>query len=102
MPKLKAELKEALTQAKPTLIEFFASWCSHCQAMMPIMDQLRAEIGDKANIIQIDIDKYPDLATEYKVRTYPSWFVYKDGQEFWHDAGEKPLSELKDMLDRVI
>lgn len=99
--KLREELKKALAESKPTLIEFYASWCPHCHNMMPIMNELRKEEGTKANIIQIDVDKYPDLTEEYGVKSYPAWFVYKDGQEFWHDNGEKPLSELKDMLGRV-
>lgn len=99
---MKKQIAQALQDAKPTLLEFYASWCPHCQRMMPIMDQLREKMGQKANIIQIDVDKYPEITKEYGVQSYPAWFVYKDGQMFWHDNGEKPLSELEDMLNRVI
>lgn len=102
MENIQTQLNSALSESKPTLIEFYATWCSHCQRMMPIVDELRKVIGDKANIIQIDGDKNPELMDKYGVKTYPTWFIFKDGQEFWHDGGEKPLSELEDMLKRVI
>lgn len=98
----KTQLQTYLGEAKPLLIEFYASWCPRCKKMMPIMDELRQKLGDKANILQIDVDENPDLAKEYKVESYPQWFIFKDGQQFWHDGGEKPLSELLDMVRRVI
>lgn len=102
MDSIKSQLEAAKVSSKPVLIEFFATWCPHCKRMMPIMDELRRKMGDKAEIIQIDADKYPALEKEYGVKGYPTFFVYKDGTQFWHDSGEKPLSELEDMINRVM
>lgn len=102
MDTIKSQLEAALAGSKPVLIEFYASWCPHCKRMMPIMDELREKMGDRAAIIQIDVDKYPDLEKVYGVKGYPTFFVYKDGTQFWHDSGEKPLSELEDMINRVM
>lgn len=87
-------------EARPVLVEFYADWCPHCQRMMPIVDQLRQEVGGKADIIQIDGDKNSGLMEKYHARVYPTWILFKDGQEAWRDSGDKPLSELKDMIDR--
>lgn len=102
MDNLDAQLKAAMASTQPVLIEFYASWCPHCKKMMPIMEVLRHKMAGKATIIQIDVDKRPDLEKEFGVKGYPTFFVYKDGAEFWHDSGEKPLSELEDMLNRVM
>lgn len=99
---VKQQLQHYLGEAKPLLVEFYAGWCSHCQEMAPIMERLRKKMGDKANILQIDAEANPELAKEYHVRVYPQWFIFKDGQQFWHDAGAKSLGELEDMLGRVI
>lgn len=98
----KSKLNELLQGSKPVLIEFYADWCPHCQRMMPIVNELIKEEGDKAYIVQIEGDNNPDLMKEYHVDSYPSWILYKDGQQVWRDGGEKPLSELKDMVDRFV
>ncbi len=95
-------LQEMLNGSRPTLVEFYATWCPHCQRMMPIVAQLQHEVGERANIIQFDGDQNESLVDQYKVRSYPTWILFKDGQEVWRDSGEKPLSELKDMIDRFI
>ena len=55
------KLTQMLGEAKPTLVEFFNPTCPRCQAMAPVMDQLRERIGSKANILQIDESANPDL-----------------------------------------
>ena len=102
MADLKHTLEVALNEAKPTLAEFYADWCPHCQRMMPIVAELKQIIGDKANIIHIEGDHNEDLMDKYHVNSYPTWILFKDGQEVWRDGGEKPLSELRDMIDRFI
>lgn len=98
----KANLDAALQSNRPTLVEFYADWCPHCQRMMPVVAQLKREVADKANVVQIEGDRNPDLMNEYSVRSFPTWIIIVDGQEAWRDSGEKPLSELKDMIDRFI
>lgn len=98
----KTTLDAALKSSRPTLAEFYADWCPHCQRMMPVVAQLKREAGDKANIVQIEGDRNPDLMKAYSVTSYPTWIIFVDGQEAWRDGGEKPLSELKDMIDRFV
>lgn len=88
--------------SRPTLLEFYADWCPHCQRMMPIMAKLRSDFGAAAHIIQINGDENTDLMEKYHVRSYPSFIIFEDGQEAWRDSGEKPYTELRDMIDRFI
>lgn len=94
------KLQEALEGQKPVLVEFYADWCPHCQRMMPVIDSLRQETGAKAEIIQVNGDQSPDLMRKYHIDSYPTWIIFKDGEEAWRDSGDKPLSELKDMINR--
>ncbi len=96
----KETLKAAIRSSRPTLAEFYADWCPHCQRMMPVVAQLKREVGEKVNIVQIEGDRNPDLMKEYSVNSYPTWIIFVDGHEAWRDGGEKPLSELKEAIDR--
>ena len=40
---------------KPTLIEFWASWCENCEALLPQMDQIRSEYGEAVNVVAVAV-----------------------------------------------
>lgn len=90
------QLQAALADtSKPTLVEFYATWCPHCQHEAPIVDELRREEGDRLHIVTIDTDAHPELAKQFGVESFPSWFMFKDGQEVCRQTGEQPIDVLK-------
>lgn len=70
------------------LVEFYASWCPHCQRMMPIVDDVRALLDGSANVYQFDIDENQELANELDVNSIPTFLVFKNGEEMWRTSGE--------------
>ena len=88
------DYKEIINSNKVVLVEFFASWCPHCQRMMPVVEQVKEQLGDRASVYQFDIDKYQALTERNGVESYPTFIVYKDGKEVWRQAGEMPGDEL--------
>lgn len=90
--KLQAALADT---SKPTLIEFYATWCPHCQHEAPLVDELRRDEEGKINIVTIDTDAHPDLAKEFGVESFPAWFMVKDGNVVCKQTGEQPLDVLK-------
>lgn len=80
--------QEAKTRPGTTLVEFYASWCPHCQRMEPVVDELRAMVGTTAAICQFDVDAHPHEAEEAGADTIPTFIVFKDGREAWRHVGE--------------
>lgn len=96
------KLQQYLAESKPTLVEFYNPEKECCQAMTHVFDELRKRIGDRANIVQINGRESEDLMKEYKVDTYPTYILFKDGQEAWRDSGRKPVQELEHMVHSFI
>ncbi len=56
---------EIINSDKPTLVDFFATWCGPCKMQGPILDEVKNKVGDAANIIKIDVDRNSDTQRSY-------------------------------------
>ncbi len=90
---------KVLLADKPTLVDFFATWCGPCKMMAPVVDEFAAEIGDRANVYKIDIDANPDIAQKYGVMSIPTFIMFKGGEPVNKRLGAIPKDQLYAMLD---
>ncbi|MDD6280283.1 MAG: thioredoxin family protein [Muribaculaceae bacterium] len=93
---------ELIRKSPVSLIEFYATWCPHCQAMQPIVDQIKEVVAGKIDVYQLDIDKNGDAAENEEVEATPTFIIYRDGREVWRQSGEMDgevlLSRLKSFM----
>lgn len=97
-----SEFKEIIGGSKPTLVDFFATWCGPCKMQAPILEQLKTKMGDSVNIIKIDVDRNPDLSAEYQVRSVPTLVIFKDGKPQWRASGLHQAADLEQLLRQYI
>ena len=93
---------EAINSANVVLVEFFASWCPHCQRMMPVVDEVKQILGKRAEVIQLDIDQNQEAASEADVQGVPTFIVYKNGKEEWRQSGEMPGDEIVENVEKYL
>lgn len=91
-----------IDQQGVVLVEFFATWCGHCQRMAPIVEQVKELLAGKAEVVQIDIDEYQDAASEAEVTATPTFILFKDGKEMWRHAGEIDGEVLLNKVQSVL
>jgi thioredoxin len=63
---------------KPTIVDFYASWCGPCKMLSPIMEKLSKKYEDKVNFYKIDVDESSDLANTLKIKAIPTLIFFKD------------------------
>ncbi len=63
----------ALTNGKPTILEFYADWCEICQKMAPAMLSAEKKSFHKLDFVLLNVDneRWQDLIDEYKVYGIP-------------------------------
>ncbi|MGB3495331.1 MAG: thioredoxin family protein [Elainellaceae cyanobacterium] len=91
----------ATTNQKPSLVEFYANWCTSCQAMAGDMAQMRAEYGDRINFVMLNVDnsKWLPEMLKYRVDGIPHFlFMDADGQAIASAIGEQPKTVLAENL----
>ena len=72
------KFNDIVKSSTPTLVDFHATWCGPCQAMHPVMDRLKNEMGSQVRILKIDVDKNQEVANKFKVRSVPTFVLFKD------------------------
>ena len=95
---MEKSFNDLIDQDVSVLVEFYADWCGHCRRMAPVLEQLKAELKDTANIIQINVDENQELAEEYEVEGVPTFIVFKQGKQIWRQSGSKSISQLKQAI----
>ena len=79
---------DVINSSNVVLVEFFASWCPHCQRMMPIVAQIKELLEGQVDVYQFDIDQYSELASQEGADSVPTFIIYRDGREVWRESGE--------------
>ncbi len=97
------ETYQELVKSSPSvLIEFYATWCPHCQKMMPIVEDIKALFADNLKVLQFDIDKNEELADQMKVNSLPTFLLYDNGKEVMRETGEMPGEVLLQKIQAAI
>lgn len=89
-----------INSEKPLLVDFFAEWCGPCKTMAPILKEVKTQLGDKSTIIKIDIDKNPEVAKTYQVRSVPTLILFKNGKSVWKQSGVIQANELVKIINQ--
>jgi thioredoxin 1 len=66
--------------------------------MAPILKETKIALGDKVQIIKIDVDKNPELAADLQIQGVPTLMLYKKGQLIWRKSGVIPKHELVKLI----
>ncbi len=89
------EFNDIINSEKPTLVDFFATWCGPCKMQSPILDQVKNALGDEATIIKIDIDRNQEVTSRYRVQSVPTLILFKGGEAVWRAVGVQQAGILE-------
>jgi thiol-disulfide isomerase/thioredoxin len=98
-------LTVALENGRPTLMEFYADWCTSCQAMAEDLRQLKQNYGDRLNFVMLNVDngKWLPEVLKYRVDGIPHFvFLDETGQAIAETIGEQPRSILEADLGALL
>jgi len=81
-------------QGNLVLVKFGADWCGPCRMVDKELDKLRGRVPS-LDIVKIDVDEKPHLASHYGVSGIPRLILFRQGQVKASRSGAVPVSELE-------
>lgn len=75
---LDSALVEAKQINKPIFIDFYTTWCAYCKQLdeTTLSDpKVQEKLSKNYVVAKIDADKYPDIASNYKIYGYPTLLI---------------------------
>lgn len=98
-------LEVALSNGKPTLMEFYANWCTSCQAMANDLGELKQQYADSVNFVMLNVDnsKWLPEILNYRVDGIPHFvFLGQNGKAIAQTIGEQPRTVMQANLDALV
>ena len=95
----------AITNGKPTLIEFYADWCTTCQGMAPSLSALHQEFDPSINFVMLNIDdpQWRNQVEQFQVTGVPHLVLQAgDGTVAETFVGKVPKSILAESLQYLL
>ena len=82
----------------PVLIDFWAAWCGPCKTLGPILEKLAGEYNGAFLLAKVDVDREPQLAAAFQVRSIPTVYLIRNGQLVDGFPGALPEGQLRQFL----
>ncbi len=92
------ELGDLANKHEWLLLDFWATWCSPCKVMSPVLEQF-SELNPDVAVVKIDVDRSPDLAVKFGIRAVPTLILLRRDQFMGQESGAKPLKDLESWVD---
>lgn len=91
--------KEVLQSDVPVLVDFWATWCSPCLRVTPILEDLDKEVGSLVRIGKLDVDAEYEIADQFGIMSIPTMVVFKNGKVHQSTIGVQSKTTLRKMLE---
>jgi thioredoxin len=91
-----------MQSGKPVLVDFYATWCGPCKVLRPHLLTAGGEFVDKVTIVEIDVDKNPEMTKAYKIEAMPTLVLMEHGKETQRVVGGLSIDGLRELLNEAL
>ncbi len=87
---------------RPVLVDFYSPSCPPCRQLMPRLDDLAGQYGDRALFVKVDVTQAGGLARRYGIRGVPTVMLFAPGQEPRRWVGVQSMDTYRTAIDAAL
>lgn len=84
-----------IVSEKVTLVDFYADWCGPCRRMGEVLETL-----EDVNVLKINTDEFPNLASSFGVMSIPTLILFVDGSESGKLIGLQSKDDILEFVNK--
>lgn len=99
------EFSVALTDGRPTMVEFYADWCEACRAMAPAMETMERRRQGELDVVLLNVDnpRWQPEVERYGVNGIPQIELFDaGGQSVGRSLGARSATELEALASALV
>lgn len=98
----KEEFDNLVRNGGVCLVDFWATWCSPCMMLAPVIEEVSEEFSDGIEFYKVNVDEHAELAMEFKIMSIPTILVFKNGEVAGKLVGMRDKQEYIDLIEGIL
>lgn len=92
-----ANFNEDVLKKDFVVVDFYADWCGPCRMILPFLEEVASEKG--IDIVKVNIDESPNIASDYNVMSIPTLALFKKGEKVSVNVGAASKARIIDWIE---
>ncbi|MDE6006230.1 MAG: thioredoxin family protein [Muribaculaceae bacterium] len=97
---MRKTFEEVINETVPTLVVFQHAGHQDAVEVKYMFEELRKKYDGRANVMRVDASYNEPLWTRFQVHAFPTYILFKEGQELMRESGKKTIGELSQLVER--
>ena len=94
--------EEVISADKLVLVDLYATWCTPCKALAPVLEELADKYADKIKVVKVNVDEEESIAAKFGIASIPTVIFLKNGQTAASFVGLRSASEIEKMIEKLL